>query len=148
MAPRSDSRGSSKFVYANGQEEVLVPRAPERYAAASAASASPAASRSSRSSLGDEIEPSSGSGSEYAGTDDESGSGSDADAPGFPDTGNARFNRKILDLEISNTSLLAINRTLEREMRAQNRELRALRKAPDPREKYFISIPAAGAAGT
>ena len=37
---------------------------------------------------------------------------------------NARRERKVLDLEISNSSLLAINRTLEREMRKQNAELR------------------------
>ena len=37
---------------------------------------------------------------------------------------NARTERKIMDLEISNSSLLAINRTLEREMRKQSAELR------------------------
>ncbi|KAJ5580318.1 uncharacterized protein N7459_006303 [Penicillium hispanicum] len=41
---------------------------------------------------------------------------------------NARTERKILDLEISNSSLLAINRTLEREMRKQNTELRRYRR--------------------
>lgn len=41
---------------------------------------------------------------------------------------NARIERKILDLEISNSSLLAINRTLEREMRKQNAELRRYRR--------------------
>ncbi|KAL4786538.1 hypothetical protein BJX76DRAFT_321106 [Aspergillus varians] len=41
---------------------------------------------------------------------------------------NARVERKILDLEISNSSLLAINRTLEREMRKQNAELRRFRR--------------------
>jgi hypothetical protein len=41
---------------------------------------------------------------------------------------NARTERKILDLEISNSSLLAINRTLEREMRKQNAELRRYRR--------------------
>ncbi|KAL4919056.1 hypothetical protein BDW62DRAFT_179829 [Aspergillus aurantiobrunneus] len=41
---------------------------------------------------------------------------------------NARVERKILDLEISNSSLLAINRTLEREMRKQNTELRRFRR--------------------
>jgi hypothetical protein len=40
----------------------------------------------------------------------------------------ARTERKILDLEISNSSLLAINRTLEREMRKQNAELRRYRR--------------------
>ncbi|KAL4984807.1 hypothetical protein BDW68DRAFT_9942 [Aspergillus falconensis] len=40
----------------------------------------------------------------------------------------ARVERKILDLEISNSSLLAINRTLEREMRKQNAELRRFRR--------------------
>ena len=42
--------------------------------------------------------------------------------------GNARRERKVLDLEISNSSLLAINRTLEREMRKQNAELRRYRR--------------------
>ncbi|ODM18216.1 hypothetical protein SI65_06087 [Aspergillus cristatus] len=41
---------------------------------------------------------------------------------------NARIERKIMDLEISNSSLLAINRTLEREMRKQNAELRRYRR--------------------
>lgn len=41
---------------------------------------------------------------------------------------NARRDRKVLDLEISNSSLLAINRTLEREMRKQNAELRRYRR--------------------
>ncbi|RDW87114.1 uncharacterized protein DSM5745_03756 [Aspergillus mulundensis] len=40
----------------------------------------------------------------------------------------ARVERKILDLEISNSSLLAINRTLEREMKKQNAELRRFRR--------------------
>ncbi|KAL3492349.1 hypothetical protein BJX62DRAFT_110598 [Aspergillus germanicus] len=40
----------------------------------------------------------------------------------------ARVERKILDLEISNSSLLAINKTLEREMRKQNAELRRFRR--------------------
>lgn len=41
---------------------------------------------------------------------------------------NARRERKVLDLEISNSSLLAINRTLEHEMRKQNAELRRYRR--------------------
>ena len=41
---------------------------------------------------------------------------------------NARRERKVLDLEISNSSLLAINRTLEREMRKQSAELRRYRR--------------------
>lgn len=55
-------------------------------------------------------------------------------SPGKSDAGggegalNARTERKILDLEISNSSLLAINRTLEREMRKQNAELRRYRR--------------------
>jgi hypothetical protein len=40
----------------------------------------------------------------------------------------ARNERKVLDLEISNSSLLAINRTLERELRKQNAELRRFRR--------------------
>ncbi|KIW17646.1 hypothetical protein PV08_04841 [Exophiala spinifera] len=41
---------------------------------------------------------------------------------------NARRERKVLDLEISNSSLLAINKTLERELRKQNGELRRYRR--------------------
>ncbi|CAF9928922.1 MAG: hypothetical protein GOMPHAMPRED_005255 [Gomphillus americanus] len=41
---------------------------------------------------------------------------------------NARRERKVLDLEISNSSLLAINRTLEKEMRKQKAELRRFRR--------------------
>ena len=41
---------------------------------------------------------------------------------------NARRERKVLDLEISNSSLLVINRTLERQMRKQNAELRRFRR--------------------
>ncbi|RJE21814.1 hypothetical protein PHISCL_05833 [Aspergillus sclerotialis] len=54
---------------------------------------------------------------------------SDVTSPGKPDPAiNARTERKILDLEISNSSLLAINRTLEHEMRKQNAELRRYRR--------------------
>ncbi|KAF7714006.1 Uncharacterized protein PECH_000547 [Penicillium ucsense] len=54
-------------------------------------------------------------------------------SPGKPDTSrdpasNARTERKIMDLEISNSSLLAINRTLEREMRKHTAELRRYRR--------------------
>jgi len=41
---------------------------------------------------------------------------------------NARRERKVLDLEISNSSLLAINRTLEKELRKHNAELRRFRR--------------------
>ncbi|KAJ4286673.1 hypothetical protein N0V90_012925 [Kalmusia sp. IMI 367209] len=41
---------------------------------------------------------------------------------------NARRERKVLDLEISNNSLLAINRSLEREVRKQKAELRRFRR--------------------
>ncbi|CAG8977278.1 hypothetical protein HYALB_00010898 [Hymenoscyphus albidus] len=41
---------------------------------------------------------------------------------------NARRERKVLDLEITNSSLEAINRTLEREMRKQTAELRRFRR--------------------
>ncbi|KAF1841715.1 uncharacterized protein K460DRAFT_369724 [Cucurbitaria berberidis CBS 394.84] len=41
---------------------------------------------------------------------------------------NARRERKVLDLEISNSSLLAINRSLEREVRKQKAELRRFRR--------------------
>ncbi|KAF2140858.1 uncharacterized protein K452DRAFT_41943 [Aplosporella prunicola CBS 121167] len=41
---------------------------------------------------------------------------------------NARRERKVLDLEISNSSLLAINRQLEREVRKQKAELKRFRR--------------------
>ncbi|KAI9785214.1 MAG: hypothetical protein M1835_003380 [Candelina submexicana] len=41
---------------------------------------------------------------------------------------NARRERKVLDLEISNSSLLAINKTLERELNKQSAELRRFRR--------------------
>jgi hypothetical protein len=41
---------------------------------------------------------------------------------------NARRERKVLDLEISNSSLLAINRSLEKESRKQKAELRRFRR--------------------
>ncbi|KAJ5041662.1 uncharacterized protein L3040_005236 [Drepanopeziza brunnea f. sp. 'multigermtubi'] len=41
---------------------------------------------------------------------------------------NARRERKVLDLQITNSSLEAINRTLEREMRKQTTELRRYRR--------------------
>jgi hypothetical protein len=50
-----------------------------------------------------------------------------ASAPGDP-AAQARRERKVLDLEISNSSLLAINKTLERELRKQNVELRRFRR--------------------
>jgi hypothetical protein len=48
--------------------------------------------------------------------------------PQNDDATNARRERKVLDLEISNSSLLAINKTLERELRKQNSELRRFRR--------------------
>ncbi|KAF2876918.1 hypothetical protein BDV95DRAFT_133743 [Massariosphaeria phaeospora] len=41
---------------------------------------------------------------------------------------NARRERKVLDLEISNSSLLAINRSLEKEVKKQKAELRRFRR--------------------
>jgi hypothetical protein len=41
---------------------------------------------------------------------------------------NARRERKVLDLEISNSSLLAINRQLEKEVRKQKAEIRRFRR--------------------
>lgn len=64
------------------------------------------------------------SSSEQSSSDDEE---NDIDEAAEP-TDTARINRKVLDLEISNTSLLSINRTLEKEMRTQSRELRALKR--------------------
>lgn len=52
---------------------------------------------------------------------------------------NARRERKVLDLEISNSSLLAINRTLEREMRKQSLELRRFRRISRTRQLSMSS---------
>jgi len=58
---------------------------------------------------------------------------------------NARRERKVLDLEISNSSLLAINRTLEREMRKQTAELRRYRRlSRSGRMSIAPSRPASG----
>lgn len=46
----------------------------------------------------------------------------------FDEAANARRERKVLDLEISNSSLLAINKTLERELKKQSTELRRFRR--------------------
>ncbi|KAJ8103818.1 hypothetical protein POJ06DRAFT_7657 [Lipomyces tetrasporus] len=122
----------SKFVYANGEEEVLSPRRPTLSTAGSTTStgsvytppthfhpASPTQSSSSQSSA---LSVGDAPGLLTAADDGET-------TPGAPaETDAARTNRKILDLEISNTSLLAINHTLEREMRGQSRELRVLKK--------------------
>ncbi|KAK9469758.1 hypothetical protein V1512DRAFT_17157 [Lipomyces arxii] len=123
----------SKFVYANGDEEVMSPRrpAPSASVASSSTSAlspppffhlSPTLSASSFSSAmsSDEVD-SQYSAAEESGDDDDT-------ANKVPEEDSARVNRKILDLEISNTSLLEINRTLERQMRSQSRELRALKR--------------------
>ncbi|RVX73954.1 hypothetical protein B0A52_02844 [Exophiala mesophila] len=48
--------------------------------------------------------------------------------PQLDGAANARRERKVLDLEISNSSLLAINKTLERELRKQSVELRRFRR--------------------
>ena len=53
---------------------------------------------------------------------------SDVTAQANDPAASARIERKIMDLEISNSSLLAINRTIEREMRKQNAELRRYRR--------------------
>ena len=58
---------------------------------------------------------------------------------------NARRERKVLDLEISNSSLLAINRTLEREMRKQTAELRRFRRLS--RSGRFSLAPSRSASG-
>ena len=52
---------------------------------------------------------------------------------------NARRERKVLDLEISNSSLLAINRTLERSLRKQNAELRRYRRLADSGRISLVS---------
>ncbi|XHG08965.1 hypothetical protein AWENTII_012049 [Aspergillus wentii] len=58
----------------------------------------------------------------------QSPSKSEAPAQANDPHAHARTERKIMDLEISNSSLLAINRTLEREMRKQAAELRRFRR--------------------
>ncbi|KAK9353284.1 hypothetical protein V1505DRAFT_391148 [Lipomyces doorenjongii] len=130
--PHTSSHAPSKFVYANGEEEVLSPRRPTLSGSGSSTStpsiftptphfrpSSPTHSSSSQNSalsVGDSAELSTAM------------DGGDTPPTAPVETDAARTNRKILDLEISNTSLLAINRTLEREMRGQSRELRALKR--------------------
>jgi hypothetical protein len=65
---------------------------------------------------------------------------------------NARRERKVLDLEISNSSLLAINRSLEKEVRKQKAELRMFRRmsragrfATDPAGNTLDNSPLHGA---
>lgn len=53
---------------------------------------------------------------------------SDIGGKGFDHAASARRDRKVLDLEISNSSLLVINSTLERELRRQKTELRRFRR--------------------
>ncbi|KAK7207365.1 hypothetical protein BZA70DRAFT_271104 [Myxozyma melibiosi] len=159
---------TSKFVYANGKEEVLSPRRPPSSSTSSATVStstvhspfypvnSPPLSSSSFSSGfsagtgSDEIEddvtilphvPSiiaqitphlpegiSNTSDDNVELEVVEEDIDDLDFNNDEPTDAARVNRKILDLEISNTSLLSINRTLEREMHTQNRELRALRR--------------------
>ena len=59
----------------------------------------------------------------------------------------ARRERKVLDLEISNSSLLAINQTLEREMRKMTRELRHFRRLSRPGRAFSSQIPRKSADG-
>lgn len=60
---------------------------------------------------------------------------------------NARRERKVLDLEISNSSLLAINRALEREMRKQTAELRRLRRLTQS-SRFSTSLSARSTSGS
>ncbi|KAK9377678.1 uncharacterized protein V1513DRAFT_434932 [Lipomyces chichibuensis] len=128
----TSTHAPSKFVYANGEEEVLSPRRTTLSGSGSSTStisvftptphfrpSSPTYSSSSQSSALSVVD------SAEASTAMDDGD----TPPAAPvETDAARTNRKILDLEISNTSLLAINRTLEREMRGQSRELRVLKR--------------------
>jgi hypothetical protein len=59
---------------------------------------------------------------------------------------NARRERKVLDLEISNSSLLAINRQLEREMKRQKTELRRFRRLSRAGRISSLSMLAEGVA--
>lgn len=64
---------------------------------------------------------------------------------------NARRERKVMDLEISNASLLAINRTLERKMKKQTSELRRYRRLArsgelKPKAAPKVSMTSAGSA--
>lgn len=60
---------------------------------------------------------------------------------------NARRERKVLDLEISNSSLLAINRQLEREVRKQKAELRRFRRLTRAGRLSSLSILGVGPDG-
>jgi hypothetical protein len=61
---------------------------------------------------------------------------------------NARRERKVLDLEISNSSLLAINRQLEREVRKQKAELRRFRRLTRAGRLSSFSILSVGPDGS
>jgi len=57
------------------------------------------------------------------------GSSEKSNSPQYSDlAANARRERKVLDLEISNSSLLAINRSLEKEVQKQKAELRRIKR--------------------
>ncbi|KAK9236229.1 hypothetical protein V1525DRAFT_407655 [Lipomyces kononenkoae] len=116
----------SKFVYANGAEEVLSPRRPTLSASGSSTSAPTVYTPTPHFHPASPTFSSLSQGSAQSTGDDPD----DHDTPSAVpvETDSARTNRKIMDLEISNASLLAINRTLEREMRGQSRDLRALKR--------------------
>ncbi|KAL7924084.1 hypothetical protein ACQKWADRAFT_19824 [Trichoderma austrokoningii] len=91
--------------------------------------------------MADELEDEEDEGSEGEGKDGEGRHGDDSDSdsrshkrlsqnsePLDPLVLSARRERKVQDLEITNASLEAINRTLERQMRKQSAELRRFRR--------------------
>ncbi|KAK9459594.1 uncharacterized protein V1516DRAFT_680328 [Lipomyces oligophaga] len=133
----------AKFVYANGQEE----SPPQKSPAVSSSSSVSSIDTKSDSSIDDSTTYSSAPRLSLTslGDDDVDDDEVDVDVGGVGGSetyssyrkstlanvdmnDNARINRKILDLEISNTSLSAYNRTLEREMHIQSRELRSLKR--------------------
>ncbi|KAG0643401.1 hypothetical protein HOY80DRAFT_880209, partial [Tuber brumale] len=178
-----EPRGHVKFVYANGEEEILPPRrlgseigstAPSAQIVQVPFSSSPTSAlsplgspspvanpqtqyfKSPHSSPRSSVDSSTKHGralsasstvdmmsllkGESTGEDKDSSKASDDDAlsaktaakariKSMEDAAaNARRERKVLDLEISNTSLMAINKTLERQMRKQTAELRRYRR--------------------
>ncbi|KAK9457424.1 hypothetical protein V1511DRAFT_493585 [Dipodascopsis uninucleata] len=140
----STSAGStlSKFVYANGEEEVLSPRRPATASSVSTVSSisqpifhvSPTPSAFTDSSADTQSEESPDGEESDRNSSDSASEGfeqlnaTEADSGDTEEEVSARVNRKILDIEISNTSLRSLNRTLERELRGAYKELRSLKR--------------------
>ncbi|KAK9476948.1 hypothetical protein V1514DRAFT_344192 [Lipomyces japonicus] len=105
-----------KFVYADGKEEVLSPRKPTL--SPDTVTSTSTTSITSSTLIRRSASPTLSNVSSASSTDGLVAVNEDS----------ARIQRKIMDLEISNTSLLAINRTLEKQFRSQSKEFRGLKR--------------------